>query len=136
MKNTSRNVPVNSATYAGHSRSSTAVSLSVERLRAAAILCRRRVARRLARADVEGPARLALSAHVPAHVDPRGRAGAHPDDARQAAALRPAVVGPRPGIVEVPVDDGVRRAGVRAVDEHEVDALALAHDVLLLPGGR
>jgi hypothetical protein len=38
MKKTSRNVPMNSATYAGHSRSSTAASFSVERLRAAAIL--------------------------------------------------------------------------------------------------
>src|SRR6476620_1190124 len=96
MKKTSRNVPMNSATYAGHSRSSTAASFSVGRLTAAAILCRRLVPRRLARADVERPARPALAAHVPAHVDPRGRARAHADHARQAPALRALVVGPRP----------------------------------------
>src|SRR2546430_16599892 len=87
MKKTSRNVPMNSARYAGHSRSSTAASISVERLTAAAILCRRPVARRLARADIERPARLALSGHVPAHVDARRRARLEVDDAGHGPAL-------------------------------------------------
>src|SRR6476661_998397 len=104
MKKTSRNVPMNSATYAGHSRSSTADPFSVGGLRAAAILCRRPIGG-LSRADVERPAGLALAAHVPANVDAGRRARLEMDHARHAPALRTPVVGPGARVVEVLVDD-------------------------------
>ena len=64
----------------------------------------------LLRADVDPPAGLALATHVPANVDARRRPRAETDHARHAPALRAPVVGPRSRIVEVLVDDGVRRA--------------------------
>src|SRR2546421_375282 len=73
---------------------------------------------------------------VPPHVDARRGAGAHADAAERVDALRPAVIGARPGVVEVLVDDRVARARAPAVHEDEVDVLALAHDVLLRPAGR
>src|SRR5439155_23348314 len=102
---------------------------------AAAILCRRAGGRALARADVERPARLALAAHVPADVDARARPRPEADAAGKVAPPRPPVERPRARIVEVLVDHRVGRVRVDAIDEDEVDAPALLHDVLLRARG-
>src|SRR4051794_31687706 len=88
MKKTSRNVPRNSATYAGHSRSSTTDPFPVGELSGSQrrrFYAAARSGGGLARADVEGPARLALPAHVPPYVDARRRPRAQVDHARNVA---------------------------------------------------